>query len=1149
MSPLRLIVDSLIHHRRTNLAVALGAAVATAVLAGALLVGDSMRGSLRDLALDRLGRIDDVLLVPQFFRTRLADELAADPGFSRQFAAAVPAIVLETSIESDQPQSPQRANRVTLLAITNKGTNKGVGSLFPGAATAKATETKTPDPFFWLNGPLAEKLGVKVGDTVLVHLPLAGAIPGDSPLGRKQETIEAQRLTVTAIIPAEGLGRFALRSNQVAPRNAYVDLQWLQQRLGQADRANAIFVAGKEKEGAAPPPLSEAMVRPWQPQLTDYGLRLRHSPRGYWDITSARMILEPAAEDHLLKSLAGETVQPVFTYLANRMVCGDRAVPYSTVSAVDFTAVPPLGPMLDEAGKPIAPLGDDQIVLNRPAADDLRAKPGDKIELSFFEPQSTHGKIQQRTVRFTLAAITPLEGAADDRGFTPEVPGVTDKRSIADWNPPFPFHAEWIRPQDDAYWRKYGATPKAFVSLATGRKLWASRFGGTTSLRFVGPAETTAAQWEAKLALPPATMGFVFQPVKREGLAAAAGTTPFGVLFVAFSSFTIAAAIMLVTLLFRLGIETRADEIGILLALGIAPRRVGRWLLGEGMLVVLGGGLLGMPLGIGYAALMLMGLRTWWVSAISTPFLQLHLTLLSPLLGAGITVVMALAAMAVSVRRVTRVPCRSLLAGEISTGGGGGWTGKQGWRRARWITWILASLLVAGVVGVSCMHLDETGRALAFFGSGAVTLATLIVIIWARMRAGATAAAVAVGRGNLLRLALRNAARNPGRSSLTIGLVASAAFLIASMSAFHVDPQNETPLRNDGTGGFTLVAQTDQPIYQDLNTPEGRKALGFSPADSQLLSGTSIIALRVKPGDDASCRNLYQPQRPRVLGVPPALVEHDGFAWDSSAATTPQQRANPWLLLKSDLGADKAGQRKIPVILEKNTAAYALHLEGGVGDTYQLSDSRGRNLSLEVVGLLDNSIFQGDLLLDEQTLLDQFPEINGYQFFLVEAPAERATQVQSALERTLGDYGLFAQSSTERLAGFLAVQNTYLSTFQSLGGLGLLLGTLGLAAVQLRNIAQRRRELALLRATGFTPAALAWMVLLETGALLLLGLASGVVAALVAVLPHLIYGGAAIPWLSLGAILVLVALAGLAAGLIAVRATLAAPLLPALRGE
>ena len=111
MSPLRLIVDSLIHHRRTNLAVALGAAVATAVLAGALLVGDSMRGSLRNLALDRLGRIDDVLLVPQFFRTRLADELAADPGFSRQFAAAVPAIVLETSIESDQPQSPQREPR------------------------------------------------------------------------------------------------------------------------------------------------------------------------------------------------------------------------------------------------------------------------------------------------------------------------------------------------------------------------------------------------------------------------------------------------------------------------------------------------------------------------------------------------------------------------------------------------------------------------------------------------------------------------------------------------------------------------------------------------------------------------------------------------------------------------------------------------------------------------------------------------------------------------------------------------------------------------------------------------------------------------------------------------------------------------------
>src|SRR5687767_3298967 len=75
MSPIRLILLSLRHHARAHLAVMLGVAAGTAVLTGALLVGDSVRGSLRDLPLDRLGRVDTVLVADRFFRQDLAAEL------------------------------------------------------------------------------------------------------------------------------------------------------------------------------------------------------------------------------------------------------------------------------------------------------------------------------------------------------------------------------------------------------------------------------------------------------------------------------------------------------------------------------------------------------------------------------------------------------------------------------------------------------------------------------------------------------------------------------------------------------------------------------------------------------------------------------------------------------------------------------------------------------------------------------------------------------------------------------------------------------------------------------------------------------------------------------------------------------------------
>ena len=52
-----LIFRSLRFHARAHLGALLGAAVGSAVLIGALVVGDSVRGSLRDMALARLGKV------------------------------------------------------------------------------------------------------------------------------------------------------------------------------------------------------------------------------------------------------------------------------------------------------------------------------------------------------------------------------------------------------------------------------------------------------------------------------------------------------------------------------------------------------------------------------------------------------------------------------------------------------------------------------------------------------------------------------------------------------------------------------------------------------------------------------------------------------------------------------------------------------------------------------------------------------------------------------------------------------------------------------------------------------------------------------------------------------------------------------------
>jgi hypothetical protein len=89
MGTSQLLKRNLSYYWRTNLAVVLGVATAVAVLAGALLVGDSVRASLRDLVVQRLGQTDYAITAPGFFREQLAADIQNGPQFvAGGFAAA-----------------------------------------------------------------------------------------------------------------------------------------------------------------------------------------------------------------------------------------------------------------------------------------------------------------------------------------------------------------------------------------------------------------------------------------------------------------------------------------------------------------------------------------------------------------------------------------------------------------------------------------------------------------------------------------------------------------------------------------------------------------------------------------------------------------------------------------------------------------------------------------------------------------------------------------------------------------------------------------------------------------------------------------------------------------------------------------------------
>ncbi|MGH7200775.1 MAG: ABC transporter permease, partial [Planctomycetaceae bacterium] len=570
---------------------------------------------------------------------------------------------------------------------------------------------------------------------------------------------------------------------------------------------------------------------------------------------------------------------------------------------------------------------------------------------------------------------------------------------------------------------------------------------------------------------------------------------------------------------------------------------------------------------VGYAWVMIYGLRTWWNAAVGTQFLDLHVEPLSLVIGFVSAVVVAMLAVWWALRQLRGLSARELLTGATEKA----LTEAARQRRgaiALVTAAVCALVAVALIVGVTGGMVPATEAfaglswpVVAFFVAGVALLTASLSLLAAWLAKDRSAAVRGHGLAGLGRLGLRNAARHRQRSVFTVGMIASATFVIVAVAAGHRNPAEEEPDKSSGNGGFTLVAETTQPILADLNSEAGREKLNLRFNEriqdrakrkqaleyNELLGEMDVMPFRVKPGEDASCLNIYQTRLPSVLGVPRRMVERGGFRFVGA------ERENPWTLLEEELPPEKINGRTVPVVPvlgDMNTLNYSLHK--AVGDTIAVPNEENVEFKLKIVGMLDGSVFQGVLLMSEENFLRFYrDEDPGYEYFLIEIPLDDATQLETALETKLGDYGFDAEQVSDRLAEFLAVQNTYLSTFQALGGLGLLLGTLGLATVMLRNVLERRAELALLRAVGFATGSVSALVLWENALLLLWGLVAGTVSALLAMLPHLTSTGADPRWLAafvlagMGAVFAV----GMAAALLAVAEAVRTPIVATLRGE
>ena len=1136
MRTTQLLKRSLTYYWHTNLVVVLGVAVAVSVLAGALLIGESVRGSLRDLSTRRLGKTDDLISSPNFFREQLAVDLEQRGQFvANGIGVTCPLIALKGVAVGES--SKRRAGDVKVYGVDERFWK------FNGVSGIAALENGE----VLISESLASELGSGPGESLLLRLEKPSDIPVESLHGRKEDPGKTVRLKVARVLRAgDPLGEFSLQPQQDAVRAVFVSLGFLQKQLEVEDRVNTILVSrfsSTQSQWIAP--LLKNKVT-----LEDLGLSIRvlYDPHSIAIESNGKIINEHVANavTQTAQSFSLRTV-PVFSYLANTINDGERSTPYSLVTALDDETLAQLAKPSAAATK------HPPIILNDWTARDINAKPGDTVSLEYYVWHE-NGRLETKRADFELIAVTPIAGLAADRELVPEYPGISGSENLSDWDPPFPIDLKRVRKQDEDYWHQYRTAPKAFIPISVGQQLWGTRFGKLTSMRVAATDGPLTAErvdsFREKLrqTLDPALLGMQVVPVRDQALAASRGATDFGEYFLYFSFFLVVSALMLTTLFFKLGIEQRAREVGTLQAIGFSNAGIRKLFLAEGTLLAIVGSVLGLIGAVAYAAFLMYGLRTWWVGAVGTTALTLHISWIWMVVGALGGVMAAVVCIFVTLRRLGRSSTRSLLAGsleEVSHKGTKEDTKARSvffvplWKNfvplreiflALALTLIGLALLIAGA-------LQAIPRVAAFFGGGVVLLIAGVLYLSSWLKRTNRPPISGGGWWTVARLGFRNATYRPGRTILCITLIAAAAFIIVAVDSFRRSGVSASD-RKSGTGGFPLLAESLLPVVHDANTSAGRESLNLNDA---ILKDVSFVSLRVRPGDDTSCLNLYQPRNPKIVAPPESFIHDNRFTFQSSMASTADEQANPWRLLDRQFD-----NNVVPVIGDANSLTYVLHVK--VGDELVIDHPSGP-LRLLIAGALSDSVFQSELLMSEKNFLRLFPEQEGYRMFLIDAPTAQATQVSSVLEDRLSDFGFDVVSTGERLANFHRVENTYLSTFQLLGGLGLVLGTFGMAAVLLRNVFERRKELALLRAVGYNSSHFATMVITENVLMLVCGLSVGFVCALLAIAPILFERGARLPNVSLGLLLLAVLLSGAIASLVGTLAALRSPLLPSLRAD
>ena len=1093
-----------------NIAIAACIGIAVGIIIGALILGDSLVYSMQQQLYARLGRIQSCLPASNLFRMELAHDIAIGQKNVNEKQklklpepTIIPALRFNAALYFSRNAEP--LNIISAAANTVMQDSCLPVTLWGVTPSFAQLESKKNAPFIvpqggaaTINQKTANQLGLKVGDIVIIRFTPPQDVPVETIWGNQGNLIETMPITIEAIASDNSIASLNIEGTQQTACNVFVPLEWLQKSINQPQKANII--------------LSDCNITyNYHPVLDDYGFQLQVSDLGFWNVTSKKIFFSEQERGALINRIQDLfpdkqiTLSNTLFSFANQVSVlkkfnreGKRnALNYSFIAATDDSRIPYIKPGL--------------VLINEWVAKELDIAEGEELLFEFYVPDTISGEPVKKTRKWRVGQVIQDNPLALDKNWVPSLPGITDKRSMKNWEAPFPFNPNKIQSSDQAYWNLYSAAPKFYINLEEGRQIFSSRLGKTTAVR----VWDLAVPKSSDLAPAPQEVGWTFIPVRSNQLENSCINQSYALQFLQYVFPLIIIGFIFVFLAFRINLAARCQSIGIIQAIGWDITAIRNVFLYESVVVCFFGTLLGLAFGFLLAVSGVWYLNRFALDIFIEPFIQLGISPFNLIFGSVIGFFISFLIAVFNLRKLDKIRSIQRLKGissfaspiEIAPG--------YNIRRSvyQFVFWLALGGGVIGAVffGISTGTISSGVIAKIVFYSG---LTILIPGLLAYHNGLKSVPGVIYG--------FRSCSRRPGISAFIAAFSALLFYLIPGLSVFDRYPENEPGVLTRSNGGYKLSIQTVSPIFVNINYANQRAALGFTPEQEEILADVQIDQAIVRPGADSSAQNLYYPRSPKIIGVSPRMMDNPSFGWIAA-----MENAFPWdalwkkeyafplvqkELIQQELQTDdpdviaiKTKQamltRVLPFIADYSTLKNQFRLSG-LNSRLLLDNRPGREVQGRVVAVFNSDIFCGALVTSDDNLRYFFPEVQGYNMFFVQCPDEQIPQVRTALQNGLKDYGVVIRDITQCAGEQFKANNNWISLQQGGIALAVLLGVGVLIAFSRLIIKKQRKELDFLGVIGFSNLQIRRLVFYEAFSPAFTGLWIGSVTGFCAVLVY-----------------------------------------------